>query len=363
MIRILLIGAGAVAERFHCPALLHLEKAGVLQVLGVVEPSEQRARDTAARFKQARPYADCSEAFQSAAYDLAIITSPPGVHADQACAAFAAGCHVLCEKPMTTTSADADRMNAAAKHADRVLAVAHPRRFYANFADVAKLVADGGLGTDLQFTYREGGTYGWSVATGAAFVRETSGGGALADKGVHSLDQLCWILGTPAVVEFAEDDSFAGGVETNSRLKLALPRARGILHVSWEYPLNNGLRIWGSEGGVMLDGEAFRTYLRKTRAGWMRVPATTDWPADMKPRGGRRMQPNNYYICFEAQLIAMLRCITYGEPFPVTGVQAASVQATIDQAYKMVVPMCSPWLSDAEQIAARAMHWKEQQVR
>lgn len=362
-VRVLLIGAGAVAERFHCPALLRLENAGVLRVYGVVDPSEQRAHDTAAQFKRAWPYDDCAEAFKTDAYELTIITSPPGAHADQAHAAFSAGSHVLCEKPMATTAVDADRMNAAASKADRVLGVAFPRRFYANFADVAKLVADGGLGDGLQFTYREGGTYGWSVATDAAFRRETSGGGALADKGVHSLDQLCWIFGTPGVVEHAEDDSFAGGVETNARLQLAFPQAHGMLQVSWEYPLNNGLRIWGSEGGVMLDGEAFRNYLRKTRDGWTRVPATTDWPADMKPRGGRRVQPNNYHICFEAQLVAMLRCITYGEEFPVTGVQAACVQLMIDRAYEMTVPIASTWLSDAEQMAAGARHWKEPQVR
>jgi predicted dehydrogenase len=357
MIEGLLIGAGAVVEELYCSQLRRIEKSGAMRVVGVVDPNQSRARRIAAAFERARYYPDCDAAFEGGSYDLAIITSPPGLHADHARAAFEWGCHVLCEKPMTTTAADANRMNAAAKKAGRVFGVAFPRRFYATFADVARLVASGDLGDELRFTYREGGTYGWPAVTDAAFRREKSGGGALLDKGVHMLDQLSWIFGEP-VLERAFDDSLVGGVETNSRLELAFPRARGVMHVSWEYPLNNGLRIWGSSGEVMLDLDDIRTYRRKTREGWMRVPATTDWPADMVQSGGKRVRPSNYLICFELQLIAMLRCIAYGESFPVTGAQAAGVQATMEKAYERAEPMGCPWLSVAEQVAARTKHWK-----
>jgi len=361
MIEGLLIGAGAVVEEHYRPQLRRLEKLGAIKVAGVVDPDETRGRRIAAEFKQARHFSDVGEALSAGSYDLAMVTSPAGLHADHAVAALESGSNVLCEKPMTTTMADADRMNAAADRAGRVLGVAYTRRFYSSFADVAKLVADGDLGDDLQFTYREGGTYGWPVATDAAFRREKSGGGALFDKGVHVLDKLSWVFGEP-VVERAFDDSLVGGVETNSILQLAFPRARGTMHVSWEYALNNGLRIWGSAGEVWLDLDEIRTYRRKTPEGWMLVPAKTDWPADMERSGGKRVRPVNYNVCFEVQLIAMLRCIAYGEPFPVTGVQAAGVQAAMEKAYEIAEPMDCPWLSDAEQAAARAKHWKGSQV-
>ncbi|WP_431234893.1 Gfo/Idh/MocA family protein [Mycolicibacterium psychrotolerans] len=85
----------------------------------------------------------------------------------------------------------------------------------------------------------------------------------LLDIGVHMLDQLAWIFGDPVVTR-AFDDSFEGGVETNSLLSLTFPRGRGIMQVSWEYPLNNGLRIRGSSGEVILDNADIRTYRRKT---------------------------------------------------------------------------------------------------
>lgn len=357
MIEGLLVGAGAVVEEHYRPVLRRAEKSGAIRVAGVVDPDRSRGQAIAAEFRQARYFPDLNEALASGTYQLAMVTTPPGLHADHACAAFERGCHVLCEKPMTTTVAGANRMNIAAMEAGRVLAVALPRRFYASVADVAKLVNRGDLGDDLRFTYREGGTYGWPVATDAAFRREKSGGGALIDKGVHVLDLLSSIFGT-AVVERAFDDSLVGGVETNSILELAFPRARGTMHVSWEYPLRNGLRIWGSSGEVVLDLDEIRTYRRKTPDGWMLVPATTDWAADMKRSGAKRIRPANYSACFEVQLIAMLRCIAYGETFPVTGVQAVAVQEAIEQAYERAEPMDSPWLSQAEQSAARRNHWK-----
>lgn len=357
MISVLLIGAGAVVEEHYRAPLRRLERAKAIRVAGVVDPNESRGRRIAAQFKRARTYADCGEAFRDGSYELAIVASPAGSHAEHACTAFEHGCHVLCEKPMTTTVADADRMISAAADTDRVLGVAYPRRFYANFADVARLVADGELGEEFEFTYREGAAYSWPTTTDAVFRRERSGGGALLDIGVHMLDQLAWIFGDPVVTR-SYDDSFEGGVETNSLLALTFPRASGMMQVSWEYPLNNGLWIRGDRGEVMLDGGDIRTYRRKTPRGWTLVPAQTSWPADLSPEGGKRIKPGNPRPCFDAELVAMLRCIRYGEPFPVTGVQAASVQNAIEQAFARVEPLDCPWLSEEEQMAARAKHWK-----
>lgn len=356
--RVLLIGAGAVVEGLYCPALRRLERAKALRVLGVVDPSGPRARAVSQRFVAARAYADCGDAFDTGgSYDLAIVASPPGLHADHTCMALERGSHVLCEKPMTTSLSDAKRMEEVAERTGRMLGVVFPRRFYSNFADVAKLVAAGELGDELRFTFREGDTYGWPVTTGAAFQREKAGGGVLLDKGIHMLDQLSWIFGKPAL-ERSYDDSLVGGVETNAILELAFPQARGMMQVSWEYPLNNGLRIWGSLGEVMLDGQDLRNYLRKTDRGWVRVPSESSWPADLVRNGGKQLRPGNYHACVDVLLIAMLRAILYSESYPVAGHQAVRLHAAIDNAYENSQPMAHPWLSEAEQRVLREKHWK-----
>lgn len=358
MIEILMIGAGAVVEHNYGPPLRRLEDAGMVRVLGVADPNEERARRISQRFKAARWFSTVEAALGAGPYDLAVVASPPGLHADHTCAALAHGCHVLCEKAMATTPDSARRMNDAAERVGRVLAVAFPRRFCANFADVARLVADGELGAELQFVYREGSTYRWGIVTGAAFRREQSGGGALIDTGVHMLDQLNWLFGDPIVVERSFDDSLTGGVETNARLALTFPKARGVLQVSWEYPLNNGLYIRGTQGEVFLSGQDMLGYRRKTRDGWIRIPARADWPANLEEHCTKRMRPDNGLACFEAELITMLRCIAYGEPFPVTGLRAMPVLEAIADAYEKAQPMDRPWLPAAERSAAQARHWK-----
>ena len=134
------------------------------------------------------------------------------------------------------------------------------------------------------------------------------------DRGVHMLDQLSWIFGEPTVERPLMTASSAES-ETNSVVRLKFSNARGTLQVSWEYPLHNGLRIWGRFGEVVLDGTDIRTYRRRQGSSWTRVPARTDWPADMARTGGKRFWPGNNFACMELQLVAMLRCITYGEAF------------------------------------------------
>lgn len=363
MIRVLVIAAGAVVKEFYCPALRKLEKADAVRVMGVVDPDQSRASMVAGTFRAAQPFSSAEAAFAANSYDLAVIASPAGLHADLACLALEHGSHVLCEKPMTVSTAEAARMNSAAERAERVLGIAHTRRFFPNFADVAALIAAGELGDDVQFTFREGGALSsWPAATGAAFQRERSGGGALMDKGSHMLDQLGWLFGDPNVTA-AFDDSLIGGVDTNALLQLEYPTARGTVQISWEYSLNNGLRIWGSAGEIVLDGENIRHYRRKRNTGWTLVPATTSWPADMEPIGGKRVRPSSYVVCMELQFVAMLRRIAYGERFPVTGVQAARTQAAIERAYEISQPLPCPWLPEDEQRAAREKHWKVTQTR
>jgi predicted dehydrogenase len=357
MIRLLLIGTGAVVEQHYGPALQRLERAGAIQILGLADPNEERARRIGRRFRRAQIFPSCEAAFRKTTYDLSLIASPPGLHVLHACTAFAHGCHVLCEKPMATSMRDARRMNEEATKSQRMLGVAFPRRFHAGFADVAKLIAGGALGDDIRFVYREGSPYNWNVSNGTFFQRRNSGGGALIDRGVHMLDQLNWLFGSPIVVERSFDDSLKGGVETTARLELAHPRARGIMQVSWDYPLKHGLHIRGTRGEVKLVGEDLLGYKHQTDDGWIRIRAQTDWPADLEEKGNKRIRPVDGNACFEAEIVAMLRSITYGEPFPVTGIGAEAVQKAISDAYNIMESLECPWLSHAEQTAARAMHW------
>jgi hypothetical protein len=99
------------------------------------------------------------------------------------------------------------------------------------------------------------------------------------------------------------------------------------------------------------------SYRRRTGKKWIRVPAVTDWPSDMKEVARRRLRPSTVLESFEVQLIAMLRSITFGEPFPVNGLRGVELQQTIEEAYRLSEPLDPRWLSESERIVARARHW------
>ena len=143
----------------------------------------------------------CADAFELAAHpgiDALSIAVPNALHAPLALAALRSGKHVLCEKPMACTSAEADSMARAASEAKRVLQVVFNWRERDDVRHIHDLVAKGSLG---RVHLLEAGWVRSQVpAPGAWFAtRDPSGGGVLLDLGIHVLDLALFVLGEPVV--------------------------------------------------------------------------------------------------------------------------------------------------------------------
>src|SRR5690606_38412434 len=124
--------------------------------------------------------------------DLVAITTPHPFHLPVAEAAFAAGAHVLVEKPMAVTASQADHMIAASQRADRVLAVSLQQRFSPLTERLYGWLASGELGAPQRVMVNEP----W-LRTAAYFTRATwratwrgEGGGLLLNQAPHALDLL-----------------------------------------------------------------------------------------------------------------------------------------------------------------------------
>lgn len=129
--------------------------------------------------------------------DVVIVCSENARHHDDVMAALAQGCHVLCEKPMATTAADALDMWQAASGAGLVLGVAHPVRQSAAYRHLRARVEAGALGSVLSLL---GTNNGMLPRDRAWFTQpQWSGGGALADHLVHCTDLIDGLLDRPAV--------------------------------------------------------------------------------------------------------------------------------------------------------------------
>ena len=132
-----------------------------------------------------------------ASSDAVVVCSENTRHHDDVMAALAQGCHVLCEKPMATTAADAVDMWRAAGAAGLVLGTAHPVRQSPAYRHLKARVEAGALGTLLSVL----GTNNGMLPRDADWLvqPEWSGGGAVADHLVHCTDLIDGLLGRPAV--------------------------------------------------------------------------------------------------------------------------------------------------------------------
>src|SRR5258708_8863091 len=359
-LQVMVVGCGTVFDQYYQGALKKLESRGMARVVAFVDPNLGRTAAIEKHFPSARAFATPAEAFAMTIPNLTIIASPPKWHAEHALAAFSAGSHGLCEKPMAASIDDAERMVAAARGAQRVLAVGMTRRMFPCLAEAQALLGSGAIGGHLSFVHRAGDVYGWPVSTDFPFRRATAGGGVLIDKGTPVLDLLAAMFGRHTAAAYA-DDAQTDGVETNCQIRVAFPGASGKVQLSWSQPLVNGLHITGSAGQLTLHPwrlDAVR--LRRNGGAWeTRVSAAT-WPCDLQP-GGRRGTPWSYEECVYYQIVQSLRAVVHGEPVPVTGEDGLAIVHAIDACYRQATPLRLAWLTEAEQAQADSHHWSRQQ--
>ncbi|MDQ2694611.1 MAG: Gfo/Idh/MocA family oxidoreductase [Pseudomonadota bacterium] len=156
--------------------------------------------EVAGRAVQAAPdarLAESLEAMLAADLDGVVIATPSAAHAPQTRLALERGLAVFCQKPLARTAAEAARVVAAARQADRLLDVDFSYRHVAGVPQLRELVQAGALGeifaVDLTFHNAYGPDKPWFYDIALA------GGGCVMDLGIHLLDLALWVLDFPAV--------------------------------------------------------------------------------------------------------------------------------------------------------------------
>jgi predicted dehydrogenase len=176
------------------------------QLVALCDTDELRLNELGAQYgvpPEGR-FTDYKKMLSEARLDLVSVCLPNFLHADATIAALDAGVHVLCEKPMAPTVAQAQDMIAAAGRNGRQLMVAYNYRYRADVRWIRRVVESGQLG-NVYHVYaawrRETGIPG----SGWFGNKQMAGGGALIDLGVHVLDLTMWLLGFPAVTTVSGD--------------------------------------------------------------------------------------------------------------------------------------------------------------
>jgi predicted dehydrogenase len=197
-VRFAVLGCGGIG-RWHARLIRHLPG---LELVAMSDPDEE-ARRRAGRSFAVAAYATATELLERENVDVVSICTPPATHLSLIEIAAQHGVHVLAEKPLALTVAEADRaIDACARH--RVmLGVMHQQRARSSTRVLHRLLGDGCFGVPLLAVVSH--TWFRSASQLARGWRGdgTAGGGLLLEQGVHGIDLLIWMLGEPRWVSGA----------------------------------------------------------------------------------------------------------------------------------------------------------------
>lgn len=354
--QVVLIGCGAASEILYASALHKLSEEGVIELAALVDPVPERTSTIAKRFPLARLFQDTDTMLAEIAPDLAIIVTPHRFHADLAIKCLGKGSHVLCEKPMATTTPDCDRMLEAAEKAERLLAVGHFRRFFPSSMMFKRILDAGLLGAVRSFRFLEGEVYSWPAQTASFFKRAEAGGGVLIEAGVHTLDLLLWWLGD--VEEVLYQDDAVGGVEANCRVHLKMTSgAQGIVQLSRDWPLPNRYVVECENGWIGYTYDVVnRIEWGFHNSGWG-LSAEIRTMATATQFGMRDLGAGvpGFVDCFAAQLRNVVGALHGKESLQISSKNARKAVALIEKCYRNRTLLEMPWLSDLEMRRAREL--------
>jgi len=251
-----LIGCGRVAPR-HAQSLAQLPET---RLVAVADIREARARRFAQEYG-ADAYIDYHELLARPNIDAVNVCVPSGLHASVAIDVMLAGKHVLVEKPIALSLADADRIIATAQETGQSLGVVLQNRYNSPMQQVRRLLDEGRLG-QLYLgnacvrwyrpqSYYEDDWHGtWAMD-----------GGALMNQSIHHIDALQWFMG-PVKSAYAYTATLAHQMETEDVGVAVLRFCSGALGtiegstLTWPKNLEGSVSLFGERGSVKVGGTA-----------------------------------------------------------------------------------------------------------
>ncbi|MCL4535358.1 MAG: Gfo/Idh/MocA family oxidoreductase [Bacteroidetes bacterium] len=255
MLGVCIVGTG-VAGGIHARALKDVE---AVRLAAVVDVSPEQVGQFAEKWGALSSYTNLEEALQDPAVDVVHLCTPPFLHERQASLCAAAGKHVLVEKPMARTLAEADAMIANCRRARVALSAVFQHRFLPLPQRVKSLLQEGRLGKlylgDAYVKWYRSEEYyragGWRA------TRDKEGGGTLMNQAIHSIDLLQWLMG-PVSDVVGRTAAVAHDIETEDVGLALLGFENGALGViegtTAAYPgFPERIEIHGEKGSVILN--------------------------------------------------------------------------------------------------------------
>ena len=190
-LRVGVIGCGGIANGKHLPAM---KQNGNFEIVAFCDLIEERAQKAKKEYgtEDAKVYTEYEELLKEDVEAVYVLT-PNSSHAPISIAALEAGKHVMCEKPMAKTYAEAKAMVETAERTGKILTIGYQNRYRADSTYLKKACEAGELG-EIYYA-RAHAIRRRAVPTWGVFLdEEKQGGGPLIDIGTHALDLTLWMM-------------------------------------------------------------------------------------------------------------------------------------------------------------------------
>jgi predicted dehydrogenase len=246
IIKLAIVGCGAISEASHIPAAVGLLGA---ENVTLIDNDKERLGLMERKFGVRSTAKSLGEV---SGLDALVIAAPPDAHPMIGEEALSMGLDVLCEKPLANTSEEcADMVNRFAE-SGRTLAICHTYRFFPNRYKAHRMVEEGDFGRIKHVVIEQGSPSMWPTTTGYTFRKEMVSGGVLLNEGIHSLDFLFWLFGLPVESDYIDD--YLGGLESNASMNMTFKGGTtASFRISRTCSLSNMLYIEGENISVEMD--------------------------------------------------------------------------------------------------------------
>jgi predicted dehydrogenase len=253
-IRIGIVGTGFIAD-YHAQAVNANPET---KLAAVISRTLEKGEIFADRHQCGKTFLSSTACLKSGSVDALVLCTPNERHYPDAMEALHAGIHVLVEKPLACTVAQAEEMKAAANKAGRTLMTGHMWRVDPEVLYIRHLIEEGGLGkvyrTKSYGVHVNWGPGGWFAQ------KDLAGGGALADMGIHALDTARFLIGDPIPVSvFARVETLFGDYDVDDTGTLMVTWDNGTvsyIESGWWQPYADGpeaaTRLYGTGGYASL---------------------------------------------------------------------------------------------------------------
>ena len=292
-LRAAVIGCGAIAHHCH---LLGFQKNKRCELVAAAEPSSARRNLAEEKFGVLRTYRSAETMFKNEELDVVSVCSPNVYHAEQAIMALEHGCHVICEKPLCLSVAEAEKIRKARDKAGTLFMTAFSNRFYRGTSKAKRIIEKGDIGEPFMSRVRfaHGGPQpGWAMSNWF-YDPAKAGGGAMLDMGIHAIDLATYFLG-PITAVSACVGTLAKPIKVDDNAVMILEfdgKRLGYIEVGWtSKPGYTGAEIYGSEGSMFVDYLKGLSVLRgrtlpdgSVKNSWRTIdktPATGGWEVEI----------------------------------------------------------------------------------